>query len=212
MLWDGKRDPINLSVIVLKRFQVVDALVAPLQPKHATLFFTSQDNDPKLPLQIRYRPDGITILGRDLGEVGELDKHHADILKALQRQFPSLRCEVYVMQASSCDAKKSSRSAVFSVELNVYGPPSLADSVGSVLSDANVYLQEPTYLPETIAYRNPHVYSVDDDFLTPRFRENRCETKRNFECEIDAILHETASTDPQESFWQDPRIRSPLCK
>jgi hypothetical protein len=212
MLWDGKRDPINLSVIVLKRFQVVDALAAPLQPKHATLFFTSQDDDPKLPLRIRYRPDGITILGRDLGEVGELDKHHADILKTLQRQFPSLRCEVYVMQASSCNVKKSSRSAVFSVEINVYGPPSLAPSVGSVLSDANVYLQEPTYLPETIAYRNPHVYSVDDDFLTPRFREKRCETKRNFECEIDAIINETASTDPQESFWQDPRIRSPLCK
>jgi hypothetical protein len=212
MLWDGKRDLNNSLDIVLKEFKVIDALIASLQPKHATLLFMSQDNDPRLPLQIRYRPDGVTILGSDLEEVGELDKHHADVLKDLQRQFPSLRCEVYVMQASFADAKKSSRSAVFSIELNVYGSPSLAESVGSVLSDANVYLQEPTYLPEIIAYRNPHVYSVDDDFLTPRFREKRCETKRNFECEIDAIIHETASTDPQKSFWQDPRIHSPLCK
>jgi hypothetical protein len=183
-----------------------------LQPKYATLFSISQDKDPKLPLRIRYRPDGVTILGFDLAEIGELDKHHAGILKALQRQFPSLRCEVYVMQSSPCDVKKSSRSAVFSIELNLYGSSSLAESVGSVLSDANVYLQEPTYLAETITYRNPHVYSVGHDFSTPRFREKRCDTKPNFEQEIDAIIHETASTDPRESFSQDLRIRSSLCK
>ena len=113
---------------------------------------------------------------------------------------------LFAMRKSRQDPRYSLLNSIFMAR------QSLAESVGSVLSDANVYLQEPTYLPEIITYCNPHVYSVDRDFSTPRFREKRCETKRNFEHEIDAIIHEIASTDPQESFWQDPRIRSPLCK
>jgi hypothetical protein len=212
MLWDGKRDPSHSSDNVLKQFQIVEALVTPLKSTHAALFFASRDNDPKLLLQLRYRTDGVTILDSDLGEAGELDKHHADVLKALKRQFASLRCEVYVMQASSGDAKKSSGPAVFSVELNVYGSPSLAESVGSALSKAHVYLQEPTYLAEEITYRNPHVYSAHSDLSTPRFLEKQCGTKQNFENEIDAIVHETTSTNPGELFHQDPRICSDLCR
>jgi hypothetical protein len=53
-------------------------------------------------------------------------------------------------------AKKPSE-AVLKVDLNIYGPRSDADSVGSVLSDNRIYLQDPEEGVAGFEYHNPHV-------------------------------------------------------
>jgi SWI/SNF-related matrix-associated actin-dependent regulator of chromatin subfamily A3 len=67
--------------------------------------------------------------------------------------------------------RNNKEHAVITVEINIYGPRQDAEAVGTVLTKAALFLQQPRYNPESKDYFNPHyirlVDSLDGIYTTP---------------------------------------------
>ena len=67
--------------------------------------------------------------------------------------------------------RSNKEHAVIMVEINIYGPRQDAEAVGTVLTKAALFLQQPRYNPESKDYFNPHyirlVDSSDGIYTTP---------------------------------------------
>jgi len=67
--------------------------------------------------------------------------------------------------------RNNKEHAVIMVEINIYGPRQDAEAVGTVLTKAALFLQQPRYNPESKDYFNPHyirlVDSLDGIYTTP---------------------------------------------
>ena len=54
-------------------------------------------------------------------------------------------------------AGRNSKSGSFKVNVNVYGRREDSEAIGKVLSDAEVFLQDPEILQDEMVYQNPHI-------------------------------------------------------
>jgi hypothetical protein len=173
----------------------------------------SPQDDPKDPsYTIRVRSDGVTLCDTNAQEVAELDKQHAQILKTIKTQVPSLRCEAFLGvqgEAAVGTAKKRS-PMVLLCDVNLYGPAHDAELVGARLGEANIFLQEPCLLSSSVLYCNPHVYSTTEDLCTPFFTKQQSEKGQRFDQEINSILCQTHDYELDSKFEQDSRIKSNL--
>jgi hypothetical protein len=52
------------------------------------------------------------------------------------------------------------KDAIVRVQINLYGPHSIADNIGKELSQHKIYLQRPGYMRGGATYENPHVLSL----------------------------------------------------
>ncbi|KAK0744746.1 SNF2 family N-terminal domain-containing protein [Apiosordaria backusii] len=59
--------------------------------------------------------------------------------------------------------KPSGKRLIIPVSVNIYGPISVADQVGSTLSSFSYFLQHPIYLPPNFEYYNPQMYHRSGD-------------------------------------------------
>ena len=195
--------PRGLTIVM----QIVDAHITPFRSSKASRYFESCNKKGITFFQFRYRVEGITIVAANLDEVGELENYHAQIFKSVKTDAPSFRCEAYVVEDLET---KTKLPMAFLVEINVYGNEDESERIGSSLSKANVFLQEPDHLEKAVIYRNPHVYSLSDDLTTPLFRKQHPTGDIDFEKVIDAIIHDSESIEPPPLFIQDSRLQSEL--
>jgi SWI/SNF-related matrix-associated actin-dependent regulator of chromatin subfamily A3 len=54
--------------------------------------------------------------------------------------------------------KRSNNKPVFDISVNIIGPESTADDVGTALADSSAYLQHPFFLEARIRYINPQYF------------------------------------------------------
>jgi SWI/SNF-related matrix-associated actin-dependent regulator of chromatin subfamily A3 len=53
------------------------------------------------------------------------------------------------------------KEAIVRVQINIYGPWSIAGDIGKELSDQKIYLQRPVYVRNSATYDNPHVLTLE---------------------------------------------------
>ena len=184
------------------------ARVAQLVPRKNSSFLKICGRGSRKFFKLRYRADGITITTADLNEVGVLEDRYARALKNLKNNVQSVRCEAYLIHQQPDDTRTTPAS--LPVEINIYGSCRDLEGVGLLLSEADMFLQEPDYLSQPAIYQNPHVYSSHNDSATPRFRMQQSTDELDVRAELDAIINEPHTVRLQELSFQDSRLRSHL--
>lgn len=158
-------------------------------------------------VRLRFRADGVTVLGSGMIELGQLETSYSQILKNLLKTVPSLRCEAYITPDDTGDV---GLSKIYPIDINIYGNQCDLHLVGSFLSNVNVFLQEPEDLQKSYPYQNPHVFSRSDELATPLFRGQHSLAPIAFRDEIDAIIHTSTAVESSCSPIQDPRLQTQL--
>lgn len=156
--------------------------------------------------RLRYRAKGVTLLRSIAEEIGELDVRHGNLLKKLKDMAPDLRCEAYVPEDETLSRKAKS----FPVEINVYGTMQEMESIGSILSDEKIFLQEPEPALVKTEYRNPHVFSSQCGSGTPFFRMYEVDSREDLQNKVDATIHAPMASLFDANIEVDSRIRSKL--
>lgn len=93
------------------------------------------------------------------------------------------------------------------IEIIVYGNVDDKELVGSNLSSAGIFLQEPEASDILVEYRNPHVFSSDSDSQTPFFRMHNVDDWIDLQESVDAIIHAPTAATSDAIFKIDPRIK-----
>lgn len=156
--------------------------------------------------RLRYRAKGVTLLRSAAEEIGELDIRHGNLLKKLKDMAPDLRCDAYVPE----DETHTRKAKSFPVEINVYGTMQEMESVGSILSDDRIFLQEPESSLVKTVYRNPHVFSSQCGSETPFFRMYEVDSREDLQSKVDATVHAPMTSLFDTNIKIDSRIRSKL--
>lgn len=168
----------------------------------------------RVALGLRFRHDSVTVLLYPSEEIGVLDSKTAAILKSLQELGPTIIIELFLSHEQGQDTAgvpvKESAS-VRLLQIQIYGPEEYSNEVGSTLSSAGMYLQEPVSLGPGVVYRNPHFLSWDDDLETPLFNAARNDPNAAFAAQIEAIMNSSNPGLPCH-VDQDPRISTTLRK
>ena len=115
-------------------------------------------------LSLRFGPDRVFVDFDDGNQFGYLRENMTTALKPL-RTIKSLEFEVILIAQTlrkQIGNMKKASDAVIPVDINVYGPRSLADDVGEVLSMGKAFLQRPDHHHRRFPYENPHVIKFTD--------------------------------------------------
>lgn len=162
--------------------------------------------------RLRLRADAITILLPSLSEeeCGILDSKSTRVLTTLLKENSGLYFEAFLDPDKLVNSDRRRQPLpVLPLTINIYGPASSLDSVSSVLSEAKVFLQEPTNLHPTFSYRNPHYLSWDEDVETPQLRQLSLLSTIDVG-EIYEILDQPNSVQVSSGLRQDSRIKTIL--
>ncbi|KAH7324014.1 SNF2 family N-terminal domain-containing protein [Rhexocercosporidium sp. MPI-PUGE-AT-0058] len=178
-------------------------------------FPISKTSGPKIRAPIlkpRFRANGITILDSAIQELGVMDSDTANGMIVLKKAISSVRFDIYTCQGIK-QAQNKHGALGIPLEILVFGPRNSLGQVGSLLSESNLFLQEPIGRQIPVSYKNPHVFSWDgeeDDTDSSYLLEPSYENQIDFTDKIQAILNDSAV--PQLSFQaeQDARITSTL--
>lgn len=168
-----------------------------------------------VPLALRFRSDATTLLEPTTSEeMGTLDDNISAQLKRLKVDFPLIKIEAYVdheKHETGCGTQGKKSCTVMPLQLNIYGPDQYLSEVGSFLSNAEMFLQEPVFLPRGFSsYRNPHFLTWDDIPSTPQLLTSNEVSPFDFGMEVEAILNSTNAVPQTCHFQQDRRIRTEL--
>ncbi|PMD59403.1 uncharacterized protein K444DRAFT_411279 [Hyaloscypha bicolor E] len=164
-------------------------------------------------LKPRFRDNGITILDPAMQEIGVLDKKTASGMVSLKNTVSSMQFEIYTTPGTK-QVQSLDGTLGIPLEILVFGRRSSLVQVGSLLSQSSLFLQEPMNRQLSVSYKNPHVFSWDeeeeDDANSSYLLEPSSESQINFTDKIYDVLNGPSA--PQLSFHvtQDPRIRSIL--
>jgi hypothetical protein len=155
----------------------------------------------------RFRTDAVTALNPKLQEIGVLDKETAGVLLSLKKSVPSIRFELNACHGS----QKGSRAAsCVPLEALIYGRRGALDAVGAVLSQSRLFLQEPWNHKLSVPYRNPHVFSWDDDPDSSYLLRQPLESQVDLTQEIDGVFDDLTVPQLSVQVEQDVRIRTRL--
>lgn len=168
----------------------------------------------RVTLGLRFRHDSVTVILHASEEIGVLDSKTAAVLKSLKDIAPTITIELFLNhdEAQDCSGWQAKKSAsVRPLQIQIYGPEEYNNEVGSALSDAGMYLQEPVLLDRGVVYRNPHFLSWDDDLETPLLNTARHDPKAAFTAKVEAIMDSSNLHLPYH-VDQDPRIFTTLRK
>jgi len=160
-------------------------------------------------LQLRFRSDGISVLLPTVNEeVGVLDIKTAGALTALMKVDQTFIFEPYFHWKEGQDLKPQA-SKFYSVYINIYGDSTKLDEVGSVLSKACIYLQEPLSFNRDFAYHNPHVLSWPSE-STPTFLQHQNNTTLDLQKDIESILNDPTPVNIPTTVNQSSSISTKL--
>lgn len=114
--------------------------------------------------------NGLTSLNED-SEVAGLDCKMAQIFKVLCRE-PTVSLQAFLAQNTLLDGldkgqfkngTTNSHPGATHLYVNVYGPATIVDSIGTFASKCGLFLQDPQHCDRDVEYRNPHRISFEDD-------------------------------------------------
>lgn len=91
--------------------------------------------------------------------LGELNEKLEEALVSIAEQQYLLDFEIFVPTGATRETigrATKENDAIVRVQVNVYGPRLIAQSVGNELSRRGLYLQRPGYIRDGAAYDNPH--------------------------------------------------------
>ncbi len=97
---------------------------------------------------------------------GEVNAQLEKALTNIEEQHHQLEFEVFAPIRAARETigrAAKEQEAVIRVQVNVYGSPASAESVGQELSQNKVYLQRPDYIRDGATYENPHMLKLADD-------------------------------------------------
>jgi len=164
-------------------------------------------------LKPRFRDNGITILNLALQEIGVLDKKTASGMVSLKSTVSSVQFEIYATQGMK-QVQSLDGTLGIPLEILVFGRRSSLGQVGSLLSQSSLFLQEPMNRQLSVPYRNPHVFSWDedddDDASSSYLLEPSSESQTNFTNKIQAVLNDASVPRLSFQIEQDARITSIL--
>jgi SWI/SNF-related matrix-associated actin-dependent regulator of chromatin subfamily A3 len=115
-------------------------------------------------LRVGPAKEGLWLLFPDGSEFAQLNAHHTMVLKPIV-DIQNMELEALVDPISLqeiLERATKSAEATLRVNINLYGPRDLKDSVGQELSRGKVYLQQPDHTRESTAYDNPHFLYLSD--------------------------------------------------
>lgn len=139
-------------------------------------------------------------------EVGILDTNTANVLIALVSLDHSITFEPYVHWKGGQDLKPQTKC--FPTNIVVYGNTEKISEVGTALSNARLYLQEPPSFNREFTYLNPHVLSWTES--TPKFLADSTEHVLDFSKEINFILNESTPVNVPTNLAQSAQISTIL--
>ncbi|KAL2041206.1 hypothetical protein N7G274_006151 [Stereocaulon virgatum] len=166
-----------------------------------------------LALSLRFRTDATTVLLPTSEEIGILDTKTAAQLKRLKEIDTSVRFNTYLdheEEQMSCGPQRKQSSSISPLQINLLGSEQYLNEVGSTLSAAGMYLQEPIFLDGEIPYKNTHFLTWDDMSTTPLLLTTDSPPNMDFATEIEGILHTSNDVIESEEFAQDARIGTAL--
>ena len=169
----------------------------------------------RVPLKLRFRHDSTTVILHPLDEIGVLDKKMAAALKSLKEVAKSITIELFLdheQEQDSYNPRGKKGTSVRSLQIQIYGPDEYYNEVGSALSSAGLYLQEPVFLDCEVVYRNPHFLSWDDSPETPLLNTAGEDRKAGFTAKIEAIMDSFKPVLQPSDIKQDARVLTVLRK
>lgn len=153
-------------------------------------------------LQLRFRVDGVSVLlPTEKEEIGILDVKTASALTSLMAIDQRITFEPSLTWKEGQDLK-TPLSKIFLLDICIYGNADKMIEIGSTLSTASLYLQEPLSFSRDFVYRNPHVLSWSSE-STPLFLEASKNVVPDLSDEIGMILSETAPVGPSSVIQSD---------
>jgi len=131
---------------------------------------------------------------------------------SLKKSISSVRFEIYATQEMKQIQSPDGTQGI-PLEILVFGRRSALEQVGSLLSQSNLFLQEPMNRQLSVPYKNPHVFSWDEedkDANSSYLLDPSPENQTNFTDKIQTVLNDISL--PRFSFQvkQDARITSIL--
>lgn len=169
--------------------------------------------DNRIALQLRFRSDAISVLLDFQREIALLDKKMAAVLRLLKETVPATILKVFLGNEGgqeNCDSFGEKPALGLPLEIEVYGLDESYSTVGSILSNASMYLQEPVTLDQGVVYRNPHFLSWDESGATPQLNTLGHNIEADFERTIEAILESPSPVLVTPDLEQDARILTQL--
>ncbi len=155
------------------------------------------------------RADSMTILSPKSEEIGVLDKKTATVLMLLKKVSDTIRFSLFL--GNEGDEKRNNNKerqpkSILPLEINIQGPVKDLEKVGGVLSDAGMFLQEPSFLEHGVIYRNPHFISWDEQVTTPLLTRPGELSRNDFANSIEEAMNCSNATSYPPRFVQDKRI------
>jgi SWI/SNF-related matrix-associated actin-dependent regulator of chromatin subfamily A3 len=107
---------------------------------------------------------GFLILEDDTNICGQLsDNLGGPLQRICQIANVRLNCCILIADCLKCIGKANKqRDSIIQVDVNVYGPSTVREHVGQILSSDRLYLQHPKYRDTDFDYQNPHMLDYED--------------------------------------------------
>ncbi|KAL8837872.1 MAG: hypothetical protein Q9170_002347 [Blastenia crenularia] len=194
--------------------QLLDGRMKPFGQAKSLLYpLRKPVSENRIALQLRFRSDAISVLLDFQKEIALLDEKMATVLRLLKETVPATVLNVFLGNEGGQDKRDSLEGRPASglpLEIEVYGLDNNCNNVGSILSKAGMYLQEPVVLHQEVVYRNPHFLSWDESGETPQLNTSGHQNEADFETRIGAILESSSPSLVTPGLEQDARILTRL--
>ena len=155
----------------------------------------------------------MTILGPNSEEVGVMDKKTATVLIVLKKVSETIRFNLCLGLEGDLmrhNSKEKWPNNTLPLEITIYGPVQNLKEVGDTLSDAGLFLQQPTFVDNNSIYRNPHFLSWDEETTTPLIARPGEASDIGFANSIEELMKCSNATLQPPPFLQDRRVVTPL--
>lgn len=160
-----------------------------------------------------WRADSMTVLSPDSQEIGVLDKRMATVLMLLKKVSGSIRFSLFLGNEGDQmrhTLKERWPKTILPLDIIIQGPIQNLEEVGEVLSDAGMFLQEPSFLEPGVIYRNPHFLSWDEQTATPLLSRRGESSRNDFTDSVAEVMNcSNPALDPPK-LVQDRRVMTAL--
>lgn len=155
----------------------------------------------------------MTVLSPDSQEIGVLDKRMATVLMLLKKVSGSIRFSLFLGNEGDQmrhTLKERWPKTILPLDIIIQGPIQNLEEVGEVLSDAGMFLQEPSFLEPGVIYRNPHFLSWDEQTATPLLSRRGESSRNDFTDSVAEVMNcSNPALDPPK-LVQDRRVMTAL--
>ncbi|KAL5431163.1 hypothetical protein PMIN05_009705 [Paraphaeosphaeria minitans] len=118
--------------------------------------------------------------------LGEANALLEEVLESIEEQKHRVDLEAFAPinpVRETISRATNEKEAVVRVNINIYGPRSVTQEIGSILSSKKIYLQRPDYIKPGMFYDNPHVLKLGNFQHSFNGQGVELRTEKQPECE-----------------------------